>query len=431
MAQLRERNQARARAIGLLAGAPTIPAVWATPPSEAQAHSLAAFDARIDARAATARMQSHARRAATVLGVAEEFFALPDMAGAVPFRRLRHAADTATSWYNERMLARFSNFVRETRWVRGATVSTYTSSLRTLIEADHRGPIVLAPPYGGKHLSELHTAMRREDGPRGERRVGRALRMQHIRALVARGEFEMASRQGHLRHAVRHAALQCLLRPGELGVVDGQPFEPALHLTCGPDVLRYRSAAQARQATPVMAIMIVAIKDVAAKRVRTPSLVAKVAPDGQRDDDPCCPHAVLRAWHRRRLAEIEEAGGDPAEAPLFAHPDGRAVQTCDVTAWNKEDARLLGLDPSEYFGNAWRVGGATDLLEAPHAAGGPTITVPQATALIKARGRWWTDIYEIYSRWSVAEHSLASRAIASADGLDLEDMLPGFTQPGR
>ena len=74
---------------------------------------------------------------------------------------------------------------------------------------------------------------------------------------------------------------------------------------------------------------------------------------------------------------------DPAEAPLFAHPDGRAVQTCDVTAWNKEDARLLGLDPSEYFGNAWRVGGATDLLEAPHAAGGPTKVENAKIALVQ------------------------------------------------
>ena len=125
------------------------------------------------------------------------------------------------------------------------------------------------------------------------------------------------------------------------------------------------------------------------------------------------------------------AGGDPAELPLFAHPDGAAVQTHDVTAWNKEDAAALGRDAAEYFGNAWRIGGATDLLEAPHSTNGPQITVSQATALIKARGRWWTDIYQIYSRWSVSEHALASQAIAAAVGLDVEDMLPGFAQPGR
>ena len=102
--------------------------------------------------------------------------------------------------------------------------------------------------------------------------------------------------------------------------------------------------------------------------------------------------------------------------------------------WNKQDAAALGLDASEYFGNAWRIGGATDLLEAPHEqseAGQPRITTEQATKLIKARGRWWTDIHEIYARWSVSEHVLASRAIGGAGGVDLEDFVEGFAQPGR
>ena len=84
--------------------------------------------------------------------------------------------------------------------------------------------------------------------------------------------------------------------------------------------------------------------------------------------------------------------------------------------WNREDATRLGLEAatSEYFGNAWRIGGATDLLSAP--ADGAEITVAQATSLIKAKGRWWSDIYQIYSRWLLSDHAAASRAIATASG---------------
>ena len=55
----------------------------------------------------------------------------------------------------------------------------------------------------------------------------------------------------------------------------------------------------------------------------------------------------------------------------------------------------------------------------------------QATRMIKQRGRWWSDIYEIYERVSLAEHALASAAITEAGGLDLEQVLRGWVQPGR
>ena len=54
----------------------------------------------------------------------------------------------------------------------------------------------------------------------------------------------------------------------------------------------------------------------------------------------------------------------------------------------------------------------------------------KVTKIIKDRGRWWTDIFQIYARWSVAEHADASLAITHAGGVDVEDLVP-FTQPGR
>ena len=101
----------------------------------------------------------------------------------------------------------------------------------------------------------------------------------------------------------------------------------------------------------------------------------------------------------------------------------------------RRDAGPAGLPPSEVFGNAYRIGGATDLRDAPSSAvsviAGPVIGMEQATRMIKQRGRWYSDIYEIYERVSMQEHALASAAITEAGGLDLEQILVGWIQPGR
>ena len=39
--------------------------------------------------------------------------------------------------------------------------------------------------------------------------------------------------------------------------------------------------------------------------------------------------------------------------------------------------------------------------------------------------------YMIYERLSLAEHALASAAITEAGGIDLEQVLKGWVQPGR
>ena len=62
---------------------------------------------------------------------------------------------------------------------------------------------------------------------------------------------------------------------------------------------------------------------------------------------------------------------------------------------------------------------------------GPIIGMEQATRMIKERGRWHSDIYEIYERVSMQEHALASAAITEAGGIDLEQILVGWIQPGR
>ena len=66
------------------------------------------------------------------------------------------------------------------------------------------------------------------------------------------------------------------------------------------------------------------------------------------------------------------------------------------------------------------IGGATDFLE----RFGPA----KATALVKARGRWESDISEIYSRASALAQIDASVEVWEAEGPELEAVTAGWAR---
>ena len=49
--------------------------------------------------------------------------------------------------------------------------------------------------------------------------------------------------------------------------------------------------------------------------------------------------------------------------------------------------------------------------------------------MIKQRGRWHSDIAEIYQRTLLSEQVRGSAAMADARGADLESLLHGWSQP--
>jgi hypothetical protein len=83
-------------------------------------------------------------------------------------------------------------------------------------------------------------------------------------------------------------------------------------------------------------------------------------------------------------------------------------------------AVALGLDPTEFGGKSFRIGGATDWRQK---------LGPDAERLIKQRGRWKSDIALCYQRALVGQHLDASVAVGDADGADLEGVCPGWIQP--
>ena len=81
---------------------------------------------------------------------------------------------------------------------------------------------------------------------------------------------------------------------------------------------------------------------------------------------------------------------------------------------------MLGIAPDEVGGKAFRIGGATDLREV-HGDG--------AQRLIKERGRWASDVAQLYQRALLRTQLDSSAGAGAAVGRDLEEALQGWVQP--
>ena len=438
---IQRRNMLRAQDVGILGQGPeSLPLDWADP-TRGEIDHVAQIEAGVLLRLRTARMQSKDKRTATGLGALEEVRArMPNL---VFFKPLECAGDLRTSAYNERSLCLIAEAIRQRRDILADSVAGYVSAVKTLVERDHGQPLLCpGPGASGKQLSELYLSMRREDGPRGHRRLGRAMRSAHIRRVVGQPGYaaHALTRVGCMEHAIRHTSHQCFLRPGEVGTVDNQPFCASTQLVCGPASVQWVTAAQANSDRPKVFILVLSIKDSEARRQRVPITIEPRAPGGG-SVDPFCPYLAILAWWSMRTAGIPSERWD--DVPLFIMPGTHPASTDTTKVFTgsqmlplvRRDAVPAGLPPDEVFGNAYRIGGATDLRDAPSSAvsviAGPIIGMEQATRMIKERGRWHSDIYEIYERVSMQEHALASAAITEAGGIDLEQILVGWIQPGR
>eukprot|EP00965_Chrysotila_dentata_P082720 2729401-Pleurochrysis_carterae.AAC.2 len=83
-------------------------------------------------------------------------------------------------------------------------------------------------------------------------------------------------------------------------------------------------------------------------------------------------------------------------------------------------ATALDMAPEEFGGKAWRIGGATDMRD---------VLGERGISHINQRGRWATDIAQVYQRAIVDQQLRASADIGDARGDDLERMCAGWSQP--
>ena len=95
------------------------------------------------------------------------------------------------------------------------------------------------------------------------------------------------------------------------------------------------------------------------------------------------------------------------------------VDVALIAHWVKEACPAAGISADGRASRALRMGGATDLYD---------LYGPQAERLIRERGRWASDVAQIYQRVSATAHGTASRTIGDSAGTDLQSMLGGWAQ---
>ena len=127
------------------------------------------------------------------------------------------------------------------------------------------------------------------------------------------------------------------------------------------------------------------------------------------------PKLALQWWRDADLTRLFRVDCVPPEAyaatPLFRRSSG----ACFTTDYVREVVRFLmrsvGLPPSLYGGHSLRIGGASAALAAN-----------VSEAVIRAMGRWDSDVYELYLRGSLSCARQMGSVIASTSYEDFEAM---------
>ena len=144
----------------------------------------------------------------------------------------------------------------------------------------------------------------------------------------------------------------------------------------------------------------------------------------QHQDSPWLPRLQQWAgwlWRHWRIRAAATPRLLWAKTLLFVNPDGSPYCTDDVADIGREYARAAGWSEAAVAtvgGKCWRIGGATDLRALCQSAA-------EAERVLKRRGRWSSDIGEIYARTTIEEGAAYSAAIGDAASTDLERLGSG------
>ena len=361
-------------------------------------------------------------RAATALEWLVDFTRLT---GRKPFLPLRHAGDTEHSLYNASTLVALAELMRMKgsrqrgrlgKPLASDTIDTYVSTVKTLCEFMYESDIVLGMNVKTAPRASLQT--RRTQKPPGTRTLKLGIRAVHLRSLALR--FDRLSSQGIIDWAAALLAHNIVLREAELGTVPGKPFDPQRDLAIG--AIEFRAPCAASLFRHWLVVYTVPAKDTVSRRRACPMAVARRAV-GARGSDPLCTYDAVWVLVRLRIGTDPPAVGSVvgplARAPLFTTPKG--IWDTDATRdLAQRFATILGLDPSDFGGKSFRIGGATDWRD---------VLGADAERITKERGRWHTDIAHIYQRAIVDGHLRGSAAVGDAAGADLETMCRGWIQP--
>ena len=356
----------------------------------------------------------------------------------VPFVPLEGSDDKGASMYNAETLELMAEYMRLRGARRGGGavsadhIQSTVSMVRNIRSAEaHYGIVV---PQTDIVISGLYKNMRKEQGPKGERRECAPFRARHFRLIIKAGKRNQFT---DVEWAIALVAHNLLLRGGEVGRTDSRPFDTARDLTLVSIILHEPCAESGWR--PWLTIWLVSIKDVNAKFRIVPLQICARA---DASDTEMCAYTALARHVRRMWQQVPACSGScewckptpgaartgktppatcrRAQTPLFQLADGEPYTTEDVRVLGRRYAVAADMPPASVGGKLWRIGGASDLHEV---LGGRSET------LLRQRGRWATDIAFIYARANMGLVLEASARMADADKRTVEEMEAGWVQP--
>ena len=291
----------------------------------------------------------------------------------------------------ELVVLRFACWLVEVRGCSPETVRKYVSTVQAWHE--RRFGIRLAGGLKMARLPAMLKGMVRKQGGRRPRKLRKGVRPRTLwRAMVK--EIGGATALEANWVACCTTGFCGLLRAAEMALGPGKRWAAATCLTRAD--VTFRKRGKRRWAVLMM-------RPCKNDKVEQGKRVPLLLPAGGRYLD------AFKAL--RRLIELDPVPvSEAARTPLFRDPaTGAAVTTRQVRAVVKMLMASVGEDPSLFGAHSLRIGGATAAL----AKGVPAV-------VIRAMGRWSSDIYEIYCRASDEAVLRFGVAIGSADFVDLE-----------
>ena len=312
------------------------------------------------------------------------------------------------------------------------TISGYVGTFIEAVNVLTHGKLVV-PEYDTRQRKQMKT-MLHEDGPKaaGDRTKHLGFRGRHWKLAAENSSFDRTSRRGRFRWTTAYAQYQCLMRNGEPGKGKGtQPFDPARGITLAD--VRQWTPAMTQNGRWAVVLMIVASKDQKKRNMRRPCPIAARGDGPAPTDDPLCGYSLVMQLFLERKAQVCTVPGFCTApqccaackaAPLFVWPgSGEVWTTADGRAVADDLCRAAGEDPAEHLGSTMRIGGASDICE--------LCGEERGAVVVTRRGRWSTDISHIYRRNTATEQLDASTDMVDVRGLEMEALLPGWTQPTR
>ena len=348
-------------------------------------------------------------------------------------------AEAGKRW-NRRSLDMFTKFITSStpigaargEHVSQASAKSYSQQVYLLRcrEADYDVAPADVGGYAGRGDGKT---TKRKEPPAAERALGSGIRAVHLAAAAAAG-FDRKSVRGEIEWCAAVGSHNLLLRGGELGVPDNARHEPRRVLRARH--LSWRAANRASKARLWLLVWVIPIKDPEGNHKGYPIPVAR-RHHGPLGSDPLCAYDAFARVYWRKLGGATpfpvDSFGRPTEdwwrrdhppsfleAPFFTQLSGAIWTTECSRRLFKRVATSAGIDPDSVGGKASRIGGSTDAKERTGEAG---------KAIIKRRGRWASDVAEVYQRELLGVQLDLSATLGEAVGEDLEALCEGWAQP--